>query len=149
MNLSLPLRQTKGVLAAARNVGSHLTWAASRLDPNHFVGDMTLKSITFLLGTLLLATSNTTDAAVLRFQTVVASANVSLDGIGESDQGSTLVEAVDPDGSTFALADPNSGEIKVRALASEDGRLSASARGSIRFTFRAEGGGDTFPRGRL
>lgn len=118
-----------------------------RWDPIYLVGDMTLKSITCFLGILLVASSNPTDAAVLRLQTAVASASVSLDGVGDSEQGSTLVEALDPNGSTFALADPDTGEIKVRALAAEAGALSASALGSIRFTFRAEDGAIFFPEG--
>ncbi len=106
-----------------------------------------MKSITCFLGIAVLASSIAADAAVLRLQSVVASASVSFDGSGDSDQGSSLVEALDPIGSTFALADPDNGEIKVRALASEAGRMSTSAVGNIQFTFRAEGGSIFFHEG--
>lgn len=106
-----------------------------------------MKSIICFSCIVLLVSLNAADAAVLRLQSVVASANVSLDGSVDSDQGSVLVEALDPSGSTFASADPIRGEIKVRALASEAGRMSASAFGSIQFTFRAEDGSIFFPEG--
>lgn len=106
-----------------------------------------MKSIIYSLGIALLASSHTTDAAVLRFESVVATANISLDGVVDSNGGTTRVEVLDPNGSTFALADPKRGEIKVRALASEVGALLASAVGNITFTFRAEGGSIFFPEG--
>lgn len=99
------------------------------------------------LGIFLLTTVSTSDAAVLRFGTATASANINLDGAVDSNGGSGLVEVHDLNGSTFALADPIGGKIKVRALASEAGRLSASAVGNLQFTFRAEGGSIFFPEG--
>ena len=107
-----------------------------------------MKSLISFIAVLLLAPLSTADAAILRLESTLASANINLDGMVNSNQGSSAVEVNDPDGgSTFALSDPENGVIKVRALASEVDRLSASAVGNMQFTFRAEGGSIFFPEG--
>lgn len=106
-----------------------------------------MQSLIRFFAILFIASANVAEAATLRFQSITASASVSYDGIGVSDQGNDLIEVLDPEGSTFALVDPDTGTIRVRALASEAGRMSASALGNIQIKFRAEGGPIAFAEG--
>lgn len=101
------------------------------------------------LGILVFAVANSVEATVLRFQSVVAGVSVGYDGMGVSDSGNNFVEAYDPNGSTFATINPNTGEIKFRALASQAGRMETSAKGSIQFSFRPETGPIFFPEGSI